>query len=113
MMVLDRDLAVVHSGSLRGTASIFKDGRPTRRVGFLQFLRTVGMRLIEVTDYERQRRATNVIAIGPRKAVGYGGNARVKRELTNNGVELIEIEEAELIRGFGGPRCMTLPIQRG
>ena len=113
MMVLDRDLAVVHSRSLAGTASILEDGRPTRRLGFLQFLRASGMSLIEVTDYERQRRATNVIAIGPRRAVAYGGNARVKRELASNGVDLIEIEEAELIRGFGGPRCMTLPIQRG
>jgi arginine deiminase len=27
-------------------------------------------------------------------------------------VDLVEIEGAELIRGFGGPRCMTLPILR-
>jgi arginine deiminase len=70
------------------------------------------MRLVKVTDYERQRRATNVIAIGPRKVVGYAGNARVKREFFQNGLDLIEIEEAELIRGFGGPRCMTMPILR-
>jgi arginine deiminase len=78
----------------------------------LQFLKTSGMKLIEVTDYERQRRATNVIAIAPRKAIGYAGNARVKRALTENGVDFIEIEGAELIRGYGGPRCMTMPILR-
>ncbi len=112
MMVIDRDLAIVHERSLVGTASIFEDGRLSKRLKFLQFLKTSGMRLVKVTDYERQRRATNVIAIGPRKVVGYGGNARVKRELSQNGVDLIEIEEAELIRGFGGPRCMTMPILR-
>ena len=112
MMVIDRDLAVVHEQSLTGTASIFEDGKLSRRLKFLQFLKGSGMRLVKVTDYERQRRATNVIAIGPRRVVGYGGNARVKRELTQNGVDLIEIEEAELIRGFGGPRCMTMPILR-
>jgi arginine deiminase len=112
MMVIDRDLAVVHERSLAGTASIFEDGRLCRRLKFLQFLKAIGMRLVEVTDYERQRRATNLIAIRPRKAVGYAGNARVKRELSQNGVDLVEIEAAELIRGFGGPRCMTMPILR-
>jgi arginine deiminase len=57
-------------------------------------------------------RATNLIAIAPRKAIGYEGNARVKRALAENDVDLVEIEELELIRGFGGPRCMTLPILR-
>jgi arginine deiminase len=112
MMIIDRDLAVVHQRSLTSTASIFEDGRLSRRVKFLQFLKTTGMRVLKVTDYERQRRATNVIAIGQRKVVGYAGNARVKREFSRNGVDLIEIEEAELIRGFGGPRCMTMPILR-
>jgi arginine deiminase len=112
MMVIDRDLAVVHLRSLRNTASVFEDGRPGKRVTFIQFLKTTGIRLIEVTDYERQRRATNVIAISPRKVVGYSGNARLKRELAENGVDVIEIDGAELIRGFGGPRCMTVPILR-
>jgi arginine deiminase len=112
MMIIDRDLAVVHKRSLRGTASLFENGRPNRRLKLLQFLKTSGMKLIEVTDYERQRRATNVIAVGPRKAIGYAGNARVRRALADNDVDLVEIEGAELIRGFGGPRCMTLPILR-
>jgi arginine deiminase len=68
--------------------------------------------LIEVTDYERQRKATNVIPLGARKAIAYNGNARVRRELVKNGVDLIEIESSELIRGSGGPRCMTAAILR-
>jgi len=112
MMIIDRDLAVVHPRSLRNTASVFEDGRLSKRVRFVQFLKTTRIRLIEVTEYERRRRATNVTAIGPRKVVGYSGNARVKRELAENGVDVIEIEGAELIGGFGGPRCMTVPILR-
>jgi arginine deiminase len=112
MMVIDRDLAVVHRPSLTGIADIFENGRAARRVKFLSFLKASQMRLIEVTDYERQRRATNVVALAPRKVVGYAGNARVKRALAENGVDFIEVEETELIRGFGGPRCMTLPILR-
>jgi arginine deiminase len=112
MMAIDRDLAIVHKQSLRSTASLFEDGRLKKRLKLVQFLGASGMRLVEVTDYERQRRATNVIAIAPRKAIGYAGNARVKRALLENGVDFIEIEGAELIRGYGGPRCMTLPILR-
>ena len=41
--------------------------------------------------------------MGHRKVVGYAGNASVRRELAENGVDFIEIEEAQLIRGFGGP----------
>jgi arginine deiminase len=112
MMIIDRDLAVVHARSLRGAASVFEKGKQRKRLRFLDFLKARGMRLIEVTDYERQKRATNVIAVGPRKVVGYAGNARVRREFSENGVDFIEIEGSELIRGFGGPRCMTAPIVR-
>jgi arginine deiminase len=112
MMVVDRDLAVVHRSSLRGIASVLEEGKLGGRVRFLHFLKNAVMRLIEVTDYERQKRATNVIGIGPRKVIGYAGNARVKRELSRDGVDLVEIEGAELIRGFGGPRCMTVPLLR-
>lgn len=112
MMVVDRDLALVHPRSLRESASVYEDGGLRSRVRLLQFLKASGMTVVEVTDYERQRRATNVIAIGPRKVVGYAGNARVKRELLKSDVDLIEIEGSELIRGFGGPRCMTAPVLR-
>jgi arginine deiminase len=112
VMVVDRDLAVIHKQSLRSTASLFENGRLKKRLKLVQFLRGSEMGVVEVTDYERQRRATNVIAIAPRKAIGYAGNARVKRALLENGVDFVEIEGAELIRGYGGPRCMTLPIIR-
>ncbi len=109
-MIIDHDLALVHPKSLNGPALIYEEGKFIKCVRMLEFLRRRGMRLIEVTDYERQRRATNVTALGPRKVIGYAGNARVKRELAKTGVDFIEIEGAELIRGAGGPRCMTAPI---
>ncbi len=112
MMLVDRDLALVHPRSIRCSARIYEEGKLTGRILVYTCLRGFGMRLIEVTDYERKRRATNVIAISPRKVVGYAGNSRVRRELTMNGVDFIEIEGSELVRGAGGPRCLTAPVLR-
>lgn len=112
MMVVDRDLALVHRDSLQGAGIVTEVGRKPRRMRPWAFLRQRGMRVLEVTAYERQRRATNVITLGPRKLVGYAGHARVRRALVKEGVDLIEIEGSELVRGGGGPRCMTAPIER-
>ncbi len=112
MMVVDRDLALVHRESLQGGGLVYANGKSPRRVRPFAYLRRRGLRTIEVTAYERQRRATNVITLGPRKLIGYAGHARVRRELGREGVDLIEIEGSELVRGGGGPRCMTAPIER-
>lgn len=113
MMLVDRDLAVVHRDSLRGPAVIFEEGKLPRRTTGLRVLAQREIRTVEVTAYERQRRATNVVTLGPRKLVGYAGHARVRRLLRDEGVDLIEVEGSELVRGGGGPRCMTAPIERG
>jgi len=76
------------------------------------YIRLTDIELVEVTDYERERRATNVVASCHRKVIGCAGNTRVRRELEKNGADFIEIEESELIRGSGGPRCMTAPLSR-
>jgi hypothetical protein len=44
--------------------------------------------------------------------IAYDGNARVRRELKRNGVDLIEVSGSKLVRGSGGPRCMTATIAR-
>ncbi len=112
MMLADQDLAIVHRDSVRGPVTFQSQAGSPRRVDFLRFLKAHGFRLVEVTAYERQRRATNVITLGPRKLVGYAGNSRVRRLLVDEGVDFIELEGSELLRGGGGPRCMTAPIER-
>jgi len=112
MMVCNPGLAIVHPKSLRQPALMYEEGKFRERIGLTEFLRKSGLNLIEVTDQERRNRATNVIGLGPNKVVGYAGNARVKLRVEREGVDFIEIEGSELIRGAGGPRCMTAPLLR-
>jgi arginine deiminase len=112
LMFLDRDLCIIHKQSLTGISTLVESSGKKRRIDLIDYLASKGFKLIEVTDYGRHMRATNLVAIGSRKAVGYAGIDRVKSLLIQNGVDLIEIEGSELIRGGGGPHCMTAPILR-
>ena len=54
----------------------------------------------------------NVFALGPRRVISYNRNKFTNRALRDAGVEVVETSSSELSRGLGGPRCMTMPIQR-
>ena len=54
----------------------------------------------------------NVLAIGPRRVISYDRNKITNRLLREMGVEVFEINSSELSRGLGGPRCMTMPVER-
>ena len=52
------------------------------------------------------------MAIAPGTVVTYRRNQASNETLRNNGVEVVEIEGSELVRGRGGPRCMSMPLRR-
>ncbi|MGK7393211.1 MAG: arginine deiminase family protein [Candidatus Cyclobacteriaceae bacterium M3_2C_046] len=54
----------------------------------------------------------NVFAISPRRVISYNRNKHTNRALKEAGVEVLEIRSSELSRGLGGPRCMTMPLER-
>jgi arginine deiminase len=54
----------------------------------------------------------NVFAISPRRVISYNRNKFTNRALKAVGVEVLETSSSELSRGLGGPRCMTMPLQR-
>ncbi len=54
----------------------------------------------------------NVFAIGPRRVISYNRNKFTNRALREAGVEVVETSSSELSRGLGGPRCMTMPLER-
>lgn len=54
----------------------------------------------------------NTLAIGPREVVVYDRNTITNAELDKFGAKLHIIKSGELSRGRGGPRCMSMPINR-
>jgi len=112
-MMIDEDLALVHSESLKKTATLLQAGRKPRKIGFLGYLAKKGIDAIEVNSLERYMRGTNVVCLAPRKCVIYKWNDQTSRRLRGHGVDVLEIEGNELLRGGGGPHCMTAPILRG
>ncbi len=61
---------------------------------------------------EQRSDATNALAIAPRLAITYDRNERTVAALEDHGVTCIGIDDSELVRGLGGPRCMTMPLRR-
>jgi len=61
---------------------------------------------------EQWNDSTNTLAIAPGVIVAYTRNERSNEVLSQNGIEVIGIEASELVRGRGGPRCMTMPLYR-
>lgn len=61
---------------------------------------------------EQWNDSTNTLAIAPGVVVTYRRNQASNETLRENGVEVVEIEGSELVRGRGGPRCMSMPLRR-
>lgn len=61
---------------------------------------------------EQWNDSTNTLAIAPGTVVTYKRNQASNETLRKHGVEVVEIEGSELVRGRGGPRCMSMPLRR-
>ncbi|MCI2055519.1 MAG: arginine deiminase [Oscillibacter sp.] len=55
---------------------------------------------------------SNTLAIAPGEVVVYSRNYVTNRSLEEAGIKLHVIPSAELSRGRGGPRCMSMPLVR-
>lgn len=61
---------------------------------------------------EQWNDSTNTLAIAPGFVITYNRNEASNEALRKYGIEVIEIEGSELVRGRGGPRCMSMPLAR-
>ncbi len=61
---------------------------------------------------EQWNDGSNTLAIAPGVVVTYDRNYVTNKVLRSHGIEVLEIAGAELGRGRGGPRCMSMPMVR-
>ena len=61
---------------------------------------------------EQRSAGSNMLALAPNVVVSYERNIHTIRALQDAGIEVIEIPGSELVRGLGGPRCMSMPLVR-
>ena len=61
---------------------------------------------------EQWNDGSNTLAIAPGRVVVYERNDVTNPILRDSGVEILEMPSAELSRGRGGPRCMSMPLVR-
>lgn len=61
---------------------------------------------------EQRSEGANAFAIAPRTAVVFERNEHTVHALESHGVRCIRLQDSELVRGLGGPRCMTMPLRR-
>jgi len=61
---------------------------------------------------EQWNDGANTLAIAPGKVIVYSRNHVTNEILRKAGVSVLEIPSSELSRGRGGPRCMSMPLDR-
>ena len=82
-----------------------------KEIDYLEIIATGGNN----PDYAMREQwfdGANVFAIGPRRVISYNRNIHTNRALREAGVEVLTIPSSELSRGLGGPRCMTMALDR-
>ncbi len=61
---------------------------------------------------EQWNDSTNTLAISPGTVIAYRRNVVSNETLEHHGITVIPIRGSELVRGRGGPRCMSMPLNR-
>lgn len=63
-------------------------------------------------EREQWNDGSNTLCIAPGTAVVYDRNYVTNQILEESGIQVLKLPSSELSRGRGGPRCMSMPLQR-
>lgn len=61
---------------------------------------------------EQWNDGSNTLCVAPGKVVAYNRNTVTNRIFEEHGITVLKIPSGELSRGRGGPRCMSMPLNR-
>jgi arginine deiminase len=65
-----------------------------------------------IAGREQWNDGSNTLAIAPGTVITYDRNYVTNDILDTNGIKVLPIKSSELSRGRGGPRCMSMPLNR-
>ncbi|UXS44475.1 arginine deiminase [Staphylococcus delphini] len=99
------DIKISHSSQLKKTLE------DALHVDNIQFIPTGNGDAIDGAR-EQWNDGSNTLTIRPGVVVTYDRNYVSNQLLREHGVKVIEITGSELVRGRGGPRCMSQPLYR-
>ncbi|PWZ77206.1 arginine deiminase [Staphylococcus pseudintermedius] len=100
-----QDIRISHSSQLKQTLE------DALHVDNIQFIPTGNGDAIDGAR-EQWNDGSNTLTIRPGVVVTYDRNYVSNQLLREHGVKVIEITGSELVRGRGGPRCMSQPLYR-
>jgi N-dimethylarginine dimethylaminohydrolase len=76
-------------------------------------LQVLNVKLISVSSWkELGNLAANVLTLRPGRVISAAENPETNSNLKRYGIDVIEVELSEFLKGLGGPRCLTLPLAR-
>lgn len=78
----------------------------------IEFLKKKEINLIEISEEELRNCAPNIFPLAPKKVLISSGNPETTRSLRKEGVDAIEVDISEFVKGGGGPRCISLDLIR-
>ena len=108
---LSENTAVAHRESIVGGILLGPDY--TERINPLDFLEESGFTIIEATrDESYLKQACNFACLGDGAFVAYNITDRINDILRSKGFEVIGVPGDQLVKGNGGPHCMTRPIYK-
>lgn len=103
------NLIVAHSESI--ISGILLDKKSIKSINPFSFFKNIGFEIIETIIEESIFKQTcNYFCIGNKTVFGYNMSNKINKVLTERGIKVIGVEGDELVKGTGGPRCMTRPI---
>lgn len=79
---------------------------------FLQMLKRRNFTIIDVDSELVFKHGCNVQALGDGKVMAIKNNKVINDKMRALGLEIIELDLVQILKGGGGPHCMTYPVER-